>query len=99
MLVHVDPGSEVVMRAAAGTGPYFEFLNSPNTTGDYQGFDWGSGYTFVPCSVPGPASGNGVTDFYEVGFSIVPDRTASVEVWTSPSARPVWLTFTAPGQG
>jgi len=97
MLVHVDPGSEVVMRAAAGTGPYFEFLNSPNTTGDYQGFDWGSGYTFVPCSVPGPATGNGVTDFYEVGFSIVPDRAASVEVWTSPSARPVWLTFTAPG--
>ena len=100
MLVHVDPGSEVVMRAAAGTGPYFEFLNSPNTTGDYQGFDWGSGYTFVPCSVAGPASGDGVTDFYEVGFSIVPGRAASVEVWMSPSARPVWLTFTAPaGQG
>jgi hypothetical protein len=96
ILVHVDPGSEVVMRAAAGTGPYFEFLNSPNTTGDYQGFDWGSGYTFVPCSVAGPASGDGVTDFYEVGFGIVPGRVAPVEVWTSPSARPVWLTFTAP---
>jgi hypothetical protein len=96
MLVHVDPGSPVVMRAAAGTRPYFEFLDSPATTGDYQGPDGGAGYTFFPCSVAGPASGNGVTDFYEVGFSIVPGHTAAVEVWTSPSARPVWLTFTAP---
>lgn len=99
MLVHVDAGSTVVMRAATGTGPYFEFLNSPNTADDYQGFDWGTGYTFVPCPTAG-ARYDGVTDFYEVGFSIVPGHTAAVQILTSPSARPVWLTFSAPaGQG
>lgn len=98
MLVHVDPGSAVVMRAAAGTRPYFEFLNSPATTGDYQGPDGGAGYTFLPCPVAGPASGDGVTDFYDVGFSVVAGHTAAVEVWTSPSARPVWLTFSAPAR-
>jgi hypothetical protein len=95
MLVHVGAGSTVVMRAAAGTSPYFEFLNSPGTTGDYQGLDGGGGFTFVPC--PAADSGDGgLIALYDVGFSIVPGHTASVEVWTAPSARPVWLTFTAP---
>lgn len=95
MLVHVDSGPIVVMRAAPGTTPYFEFLNSPASTGDYQGLDGGRGYTFVPCPAGESAPGGG-TDFYDVGFSIVPGHTASVEVWTAKSARPVWITFTAP---
>lgn len=95
MLVHVDAGSTVVMRAGTGTRPYFEFLNSPATTGDYQGPDGGSGYTFLPCPAADAGDG-GMTGFYEVGFSIVPGHTAAVEVWTSPTARPVWLTFAAP---
>jgi hypothetical protein len=94
MLVHVDGGSTVVMRAATGTSPYFEFLNSPATTGDYQGLDGGRGYTLAPC--PGAGTGHGGTGFYDLGFSIVPGHAASVEIWTSPTARPVWVTFTAP---
>ncbi len=95
MLVHVDAGAAVVMRSAAGTWPSFEFLNSPASTGDFQGLDGGRGYTFVPCPAADTAHG-GRTDFYDVGFSIAPGHTASVEVWTATDARPVWLTFTAP---
>jgi len=95
VLVHVGAGSTVVMRAAAGASPYFEFLNSPGTTGDYQGLDGGRGFTFAPCSAPDLRDG-GLIALYDIGFSIVPGHTASVEVWTSPSARPVWLTFTVP---
>lgn len=94
MRVHVDAGATVVMRAAAGTLGYFEFLNSPASIGDYQGLDGGRGYTFVPCPVAN--AGSGGTDFYDVGFSIAPGHTAAVEVWTSTDARPVWLTFTTP---
>jgi hypothetical protein len=99
VLVHIGAGSIVVLRAAAGASPYFEFLNSPGTTGDYQGLDGGRGFTFAPCSAPARGYG-GLIALYDIGFSIVPGHTASVEVWTSPSARPVWLTFTAPaGRG
>ena len=93
MLVHVDPGATVVMRAAAGAWPAFDFLNSPASIGDFQGLDGGLGYTFVPCPA---ADSGGVTGFYQVGFAIVPGQTASVEVLTAPSAHPVWLTFRAP---
>jgi hypothetical protein len=99
MLVHVGAGSAVVMRSAAGSSAYFQFLNSPGSTGDFQGLDGGRGYTFVPCSAP-DLRYRGLIALYDVGFSIVPGHTASVEVWTSPSARPVWLTFAAPaGRG
>jgi hypothetical protein len=93
MLVHVDPGATVVMRAAAGAWPAFGFLNSPAGTGSFQELDGGLGYTFIPC--PAADTGYG-TGFYQVGFSISPGQRASVEVWTSPLARPVWLTFAAP---
>jgi hypothetical protein len=95
MLVHIDPGARVVMRAAAGTWPAFDFLNSPASIGDFQGLGGGLGYTFAPC--PGADPGYG-TGFYDVGFAIVPGHMASVEVQASPSARPVWLTFTAPAK-
>ena len=94
MLVHVDPGPAVVMRAAAGTAPAFQFLGSPDPAGGFRGLGGARGYTFVPC--PAADSGGGMTGFYDLGFSIVPGRTAAAEVWTSPSARPVWLTFSAP---
>jgi hypothetical protein len=98
MLVHVDPGAVVAMRAAAGTGLAFEFLGSPDpVSGGFRGLDGARGYTFVPC--PAAASGGGLTGFYDLGFSIVPGHTAAVEVWTSPSARPVWLTFKEPEPG
>jgi hypothetical protein len=99
MLVHVDAGSTVVIRAAQGTSTYFDFLKRAGTTGDFQGLGRGRGYTFVPCAAPDLGYG-GLISVYNVGFSIVRGRTASVEVLTSPSARPVWLTFTAPsGEG
>jgi hypothetical protein len=97
MLVHVDPGVAVAMRAAVGTGPAFEFLGSPDSAGGFRGLDGARGYTFVPC--PAADSGGGRTGFYDLGFSIVPGRAAAAEVWTSPSARPVWLTFRAPEPG
>jgi len=83
-----------VMRAAAVTRPAFQFLGSPDPAGGFRGLGGARGYTFVPC--PAADSGGGMTGFYDLGFSIVPGRTAAAEVWTSPSARPVWLTFSAP---
>ena len=97
MLVHVDPGAAVVMRAAAGTGPAFEFLGSPDPAGLFRGLGGARGYTFVPC--PAADSVGGLTGFYDLGFSIAPGSTAAVEVWTSLSARPVWLTFREPEPG
>ena len=91
MLVHVDAGSAVVMRPAAGTRSYFHFWHDPGD-GSHQSLG-DKGFTFAPC--PAFERGGVVTDFYDVGYSLAPGRTASVEVWTSPSARPVWLTFTA----
>jgi hypothetical protein len=95
MLVHVDPGSTVVMRAATGSWPSFEFLNSPASVGDFQGVEGSRGYTFVPCPGANPEY-PGLTDFYQVGFSITPGHTASVEVLTPASARPLWVTLSAP---
>jgi len=97
MLVHIDPGTAVVLRAAAGTGSAFEFLGSPDPAGGFRGLDGARGYTFAPC--PAADSGGGMTGFYDLGFSIVPGRTAAAEVWTTPSARPVWLMFRAPEPG
>lgn len=97
MLVHVDPGATVVMRAAAEKGHFFEFLGSPDAAGGFQGLHGARGYTFVPC--PAADEGSGLTGFYDLGFSIVQGSTAAVEVWTSPSARPVWLMFKEPVPG
>jgi len=94
MLVHVDAGSTVIMRAAAGSSKYFQFTGAGLGSADLAR-DGDRGFTFVPCP-RGVTSAVGWTDFYDLGFSIVPGHAATVEVLTSPSARPVWLTFTAP---
>jgi hypothetical protein len=90
MLVHVDAGSAVVMRPAAGSRSYFQFWDDPSG-GSYHLLG-NKGFTFVPCP-GGPLPPDAPTDFYNVGYAIAPGHTASVEVWTSASARPVWLTF------
>jgi hypothetical protein len=84
MSVYVDPGSVVVMQIAPGTGPYFQFL-------DGAGQPLGGG-TVVFESCP---DSSGPAELYRLGFSIAAGHTASVEVWTVPSAGPAWLTFTA----
>jgi hypothetical protein len=84
------------MRPAAETRSYFHFWRdpgeNPGENGSYQSLG-GKGFTFAPC--PAYERGGDLTYFYDVGYSLAPGRTASVEVWTSPSARPVWLTFIA----
>jgi hypothetical protein len=89
MIVEVANGSTVVLKAGAGTASYFRFLSGGfELPGD-------SGFTFVPCPSGGLGPNGDLTDFY-LGFSITPGRAAPVEVWTPVSARPIWLTFTAP---
>jgi hypothetical protein len=85
MLVRVDPGSVVTMYLAPGTGPYFQFLD-----GAGQRL---RGNSIVFDSCPGSTGRAGV---YHLGFSIAAGQTASVLVWTVPSAQPSWLTFSAP---
>jgi hypothetical protein len=99
MPVEVAAGSTVVMKAAPGTQSYFHFLSgfsagiaypqsSPLPSGD-------TGYTFVACPRQHAGPNGRVTDFL-FGFSIGAGRTAPVEIWTSASSRPVWVTFAAP---
>jgi hypothetical protein len=99
MLLEVAAGSTVVMKAASGTQSYFRFLGgfgagtayplpAPLPAGD-------TGYTFVACPRQHVGLNGRVTDFI-LGFSIDAGRTAPVEVWTSGSPRPVWVTFAAP---
>jgi hypothetical protein len=97
--LEVAAGSTVVMKAASGTRSYFHFLTgfgagtgyplpSPLPSGD-------TGFTFVACPRQHAGPNGLVTDFL-LGFSIDPGRTARVEIWTSASPRPVWITFAAP---
>lgn len=85
MLLRVDPASVVMMYLAPGTGPYFRFLDG---AGQPLG---GTSIVFESC----PHSTDRA-DVYHLGFSIAAGHTASVEVWTIPSAQPSWLTFSAP---
>jgi hypothetical protein len=92
LLLHVDAGSAVVMRAGPGTPPSFTFTNdliNGNALPPARGF------TFIPCA-PAVGKADGVAAFYNIGFTVAPGHAVSVEVWTSRSARPVWLTLTAP---
>jgi hypothetical protein len=95
MIVEVAAGSRVVLKPAAGAGAYFHFVTGFGPGTAYPLPPGATGFTFAPCpaSVSGP---NGELTDYLIGFSIELGRMAPVEVWTSPSARPVWLTFTAP---
>lgn len=95
MLVHVDAGATVAIRTAAGAPPDFRFTEAGLDRADMsRAAD--RGFTLASC--PRGARGSGVwTDFYDLGFTVVPGHAVTVEVWTSPSARPVWISFTAPG--
>lgn len=94
VLVHVDAGPVVVLRAAAETWPYFKFLDA-RADGDARRFPPPAvrGFTFVPCQRTGTAPADTV-GFYQFDFSIAPGYSAAVEVVTS-AGRHTWLTFTA----
>lgn len=93
MIVHIDGGSRVVMRAAAGTSGYFHFVDGPAGPG-YKPADGVPGLTFAPCG--NQAVAPGWISLYQLTFYIVPGQAANVEVLTATSARPSWLRFTAP---
>jgi hypothetical protein len=94
MLVHVDAGAIVAIRAA-GAPAGFRFTEAGLGRAEMpRAAD--RGFTLASC--PRGVRGSGIwTDFYDLGFSAVPGHPAAVEVWTSPAARPVWITLTAPG--
>jgi len=94
MLLHLDAGSTVVMRVAVGSQRYFRFLGHARAP---LAGDRALSFTSWPGS--DNEDSGGFTDFFEVPFSIAPGHTASVEVWTSASTLPVWLTFSAPRPG
>jgi hypothetical protein len=95
MPLEVAAGSTVVMKAASGTQPYFRFLSGFGAGTAYPLPSGDTGYTFVACPRQHVGPNGRVTDFL-LGFSIGAGRTVPVEVWTSASPRPVWVTFTAP---
>lgn len=85
VLVYVDAGSFAIMAIATGASPYSQFTDG---AGRPLGVD---AVVFPPC----PDSG-GRAEAYRLGFSIAAGHPMAVEVWTVPSARPVYLTLTAP---
>ena len=98
MIVEVTDGSTVVMNVAPAARSYFHFLAGFGPGVGYKLGNGATGYTFISCP-PGTAGPNGqVTDFY-LGFAIEAGSRAPVEIWRSPSARPILVTFTCPGRG
>jgi hypothetical protein len=95
MLLEVAAGSTVVMKAASGTRSYFRFLSGFGPGTAYPLPPGDTGFTFVACPRQHAGPNGRVTDFM-LGFSIGTGRTAPVEIWTSASSRPAWVTFAAP---
>ena len=96
MIIEVADGTTVAMKPAGAARSYFRFYlgyngPSPNDlpTGD-------TGFTFRACPRSEPGPNGAVTDFY-LGYAIKSGRTARVNIWARPSARPIQLTFTCPG--
>lgn len=83
VLMHLDPGANAMMRVNAGAAAHFKFLDKQ--------FAGDMGLILSACPVSDGVAG--FTDFYQLQFSIAAGHTASVELWTSTSARPVWVTF------
>lgn len=95
MVVHVSPGATVLLRAAAGSVSYFQLIDG-EPVGPYRSADGYQALEFLPCRQAGTSHGSWVA-LYNLGFGIKRGRSASVEVLTSGSAKPTWLTFRAPG--
>lgn len=94
MLVHVDGGATAAIRVAAGAPRGFRFTEAGLDSADMPPAA-DRGFTLASCSRDAGHSPIW-TDFFDLGFTAVPGRAVSVEIWTSPSARPVWVTFTVP---
>ena len=86
------------MKAVPQSRSYFRFFDGFHPGGGNPLPAGDTGFTFVPCPRTSPGPNGRVTDFY-LGFAIDAGRAAPVEVWTSASRQPLWLTFTAPGRG
>ena len=96
MIIEVADGATVAMKPAAAARPYFRF---------YIGFDGpapnylpagDTGFTFSACPRADAGPNGSVTDFY-LGYAIKSGRTAQVDIWTRPAARPRQVIFTCPG--
>jgi hypothetical protein len=98
MIIEVADGPAVTMKAPPRFRSYFRFFDGFHSDGGNPLPAGDTGFTFVPCPRTSPGPNGRVTDFY-LGFSIDVARAVPVEVWTSASRQPLWLTFTAPGRG
>jgi len=96
MIIEVADGATVAMKPATAARPYFRF---------YLGFDGptpnnlpagDTGFTFSACPRADAGPNGPVTDFY-LGYAIKSGRTAKVDIWTRPAARPRQVIFTCPG--
>lgn len=93
--VEVGPSETVVLKPAAGTSGYFRFADGFNFNGPVPLPPGDTGFTLVGCPPGASGQDDGMTT-YSLAYSITPDRNVPVEIWTSPSAKPVWLTITIP---
>jgi hypothetical protein len=98
MIIEVADGSTVVMKAAPGTRSYFRLLQGFDASRGIKLARGDSGFTFVSCPKGSPGFNGAMTDFY-LGFQIQAGSSAPVNVWTSPTARPIRVIFTCPGRG
>jgi hypothetical protein len=80
------------MKPAPQAGSYFRFLDGfyPGGGNPLPGGD--TGYTFAACPRGESGSNGQLTDFY-LGFHIKSGRSAAVDIWPSPSARPIRVIF------
>jgi hypothetical protein len=95
IVVDVAAGSRIVLKPAQGTAAYFQFLSGIGNGIVYRLPAGATGYTLAACPAGSPGATGAMTEFL-LAFDTQPGRMVPVEVRTSPSARPAWLTFTAP---
>jgi hypothetical protein len=92
MIVEVANGSTAVMKPVPQARSYFQFLDGFYSGGGNPLPSGDTGYTFAACPRGTSGPNGGVTDFY-LGFHIKAGRSAAVDIWPSPSARPIRVIF------
>ena len=97
MIVEVNDGSTVIMKAAAKAARFFHFVDgfdgpagNPLPAGD-------TGFTLRSCPKGDNGPNGSVTDFY-LGFYADGASAALVDIQSSVSPRPIRLIFTSPHQ-
>jgi hypothetical protein len=98
MILEVANGSTVVMKPAPDPRSHFRFVEGYNGPNPNRLPHEDTGLTLVSCPRGTHGDNGNVADYY-LGFQMKAGTSATVNIWTSPRARPIRVIFTCPGPG